>query len=202
MDRPVILGISASLRNARFGRSSASLIDEIGGLDSRAALVAYLEEQSKIIAEHFFEAGRADNLPFDELYKRFKSAGGDRGLSNSESAVVAALWGAAQRDCQIDHVSLSKFFLPNGETKDLDSLRNVLLQADGIILGGPVYFGDRGSLASDFIDFIERDTKVREHLRNKIYGGVAVGAKRNGGPRNQLDLPTQRHDEPWADGCR
>ena len=186
MLKPIILGVSASLRNARFGRGSASLLTEIKGLTSRETLVDYLEEQSSIITEQFFEAGRRDGLPFDELYTRFKKSGGDRGLSNSESAVVAALWGAIQRGCDIDHVSLSRYFSSTGETKNLEELRAAILNADGLILGGPVYFGDRGSLASDFIDFLGSDAELRAHLRSKIYGGVAVGAKRNGGQETNL----------------
>jgi len=59
------------------------LVSEVQALADRPALVKYLEQQSKIITDQFFEAGRKDGLPF-ELYKRFKKSGGDRGLSNSE----------------------------------------------------------------------------------------------------------------------
>lgn len=186
MSPPVILGVSASLRNARFGRGSESLVTEIQQLGDKVALQAYLQSQSKIITEQFFDAGRSEGLPFDELYKRFKSSSGDRGLSNSECAVVAALFGAMQSGCEIDHVSLSKHFLPSGENKDLDALREKILQADGIIVGGPVYFGDRGSLAQSFIEFLGADDELVEHLQGRVYGGVAVGAKRNGGQETNL----------------
>jgi len=186
LNPPVVLGVSASLRNARFGRGSQLLVEELRGIRDKSELTSYLERQSKIITSQFFESGRDEGLPFDELYRRFKKASGDRGLSNSESAIVAALFGAQQAGCDVDHVSLAKHFLPNGNEKNLDELKAQLLRADALIIGGPVYFGDRGSLTQTFIEYLGKETEVREHLQGRVYGGVAVGAKRNGGQETTL----------------
>jgi multimeric flavodoxin WrbA len=62
----------------------------------------------------------------------------------------------------------------------------MILAADGIILSGPVYFGDRGSLAQEFADFVRNDEECARHLAGRVYGGVAVGAKRNGGQETTL----------------
>jgi multimeric flavodoxin WrbA len=74
----------------------------------------------------------------------------------------------------------------SGRGRNLDSLRQQILSASAIILAGPVYFGDRGSLAQSLIDFIAADLDLREACRGKIYAGVAVGAKRNGGQETTL----------------
>ena len=108
-----ILGVSCSLRNARFGSGSDSLIDEIKALDDQDALQAYLENQTRIRAADFIEAGREEGLPFDKIYRNLKKAKGDQGLSNSEAALVASLWGAHREDCEIAHVGLSPFFPMN-----------------------------------------------------------------------------------------
>tara|TARA_R110000787_G_scaffold63679_3_gene143361 strand:- start:96334 stop:97854 length:1521 start_codon:yes stop_codon:yes gene_type:complete len=181
-----ILGVSCSLRNARFGSGSDSLIDEIKALDDQDALQAYLENQTRIRAADFIEAGREEGLPFDKIYRNLKKAKGDQGLSNSEAALVASLWGAHREDCEIAHVGLSPFFPMNGPAVDLDELRKIVLDSDGLIISGPVYFGDRGSLAQSFLEFLRDDPECAEHVRGKIYGGIAVGAKRNGGQETTL----------------
>lgn len=61
-----------------------------------------------------------------------------------------------------------------------------LRAADGILISTPVYFGDRSSLAQTLIDFIASDSRLRTNLAGKIYGGIAVGAKRNGGQETTL----------------
>ncbi len=55
-----------------------------------------------------------------------------------------------------------------------------------IIVSSPVYFGDRGSLVQSLFEFIESDPLLRQDMAGKIYGGLAVGAKRNGGQETTL----------------
>ncbi len=181
-----ILGISASLRNARFGLGSEKLIAEVNRLQSKDELVAYLEEQTKIRVEDFIEAGRAQKQPFDEIYKNLQKAKGDKGLSNSEASLVAGLWSARQEGADIAHTSLSAYFPMNGSAQNLDELKAKLLDADALLISGPVYFGDRSSLAHELVDFLNRDPDLRAHLRGRFYGGIAVGAKRNGGQETTL----------------
>ena len=182
----LVTGISCSLRNARFGAGSEKLVQEIDGLDSQEDLVAYLSDQTRIRADDFFDAGRKDSLPFDQIYRNLKKAKGDRGLSNSEAALVAGLWAARKQGAEIAHCGLSTFFPMSGGQKDIDKLRELVLASDGLLISGPVYFGDRGSLAQSFFEFLRADKECAEHVRNCVYGGIAVGAKRNGGQETTL----------------
>lgn len=181
-----ILGIACSLRNVRHGRGSRKLISELSSIDSEAQLKSLLDEQTKLIVEDFLAAGRAENKPFDEIYKSLRSMPGERGLSNSEAALAAALWGALREGAEIDYMSLANHFPPSGTVNDPEGIRAKLRAADGIIISTPVYFGDRGSLVQSLLDFIAADPVLRADLVGKIYGGIAVGAKRNGGQETTL----------------
>lgn len=181
-----ILGISGSLRNARFGRGSEELCQDLRGLETAEEFGAYLSLQTKLRAEDAFEAGRRDNLPFSTIYRNLQRLGGDRGLSNSEGALAAGLWAAHRRGAEISHCGLSTFFPASGKTRKLDLLRESVLRADAFLLSGPVYFGDRGSLTQEFVEFISGDPECAAHVRDRVYGGIAVGAKRNGGQETTL----------------
>ncbi len=183
-----LLGVSASLRNARFGAGRRKFMDELAALGDREALEAYLTEQSNIILHEFFEKGRADGKPFDEMFRELRSARGDRGLSNSEGALAAALWAAHDTVPEVEtrYCGLASHFPAAGGIVNEDELREAVLWSDGIVLSGPVYFGDRGSLAQSFIEFVSRDEQCRAHIRGKVFAGVTVGAKRNGGQETTL----------------
>lgn len=186
MRRPRLLGVACSLRNARWGRGADELLTALRGLDDVAALNDWLREQSELHLRHFVDAGRADGLDFLAIQDNLRKLSGDRGLSNSETALAAGLWAASKAGVDIDHVSLAEHFGVNGRPLSVDLLREKLLQADGLLVSGPVYFGDRGSLAESLIELVERDEEVRAHLAGKVYGGIAVGAKRNGGQETNL----------------
>jgi multimeric flavodoxin WrbA len=186
MTKPLVLGLTASLRNARSAAGARRLKEEIEALGDRAALDAYIAEQGQIHLDQFVAAGRKDRLPFDQIYRNLKKSGGQRGLSNSEIALVTALWGAREKGADIDHVPLADHFPATGEVVDLDSLKSLLRRADAILLATPVYFGDRGSLAQRFIEMVRADESLRRDLDGKLYGGIAVGAKRNGGQETTL----------------
>jgi multimeric flavodoxin WrbA len=181
-----ILGLSASLRNARRGGGNRQLVGDLLGLKTKDELFAYLKQQASIHLTQFVEAGRSQKLPFDELYKNLKKLKGYRGLSNSEIVLAAALWSASQLGAAIDHQSLSEYFPEHGRGQNLDRLKDLVLGADGLLLSGPVYFGDRGSLAQSFTDWVRQDPELVAGLRGKVYGGLAVGAKRNGGQETTL----------------
>lgn len=181
-----ILGVSASLRNARYGSGVLSLLSEIRNLTSQSDLIRYIKDQENIHLENFFEAGRNEALPFDEIYYRLKKLKGDRGLSNSEAALVAALWGAYQSGVEIDHLSLVNHFLPTGKIVRKEELKEKILAMDALLISTPVYFGDRSSLSQSFIEFLHADAELRSHIEGKVYAGVTVGAKRNGGQETTL----------------
>lgn len=121
-------------------------------------------------------------------------------LCNSEIIAGAALVGARLSGAQVDYFPLCHLFpkkdrrlldlmekgddssLSSLDTLDIDeeALEELLAALDtsqGIVLATPVYFGDRSSVANKFLQL----ATVRERVRNKIFGVVSVGAKRNGG---------------------
>jgi len=181
-----IVGISASLRNARRGRGNESLVQELNSLSTEDELFEYLHEQASFHLENFVESGRKEQVPFDQLYRNLKRLRGDKGLSNSEIALSSALWSAKNTGVEIEHLSLSEYFLETKERKNIEDLKEKLLDADGIILSSPVYFGDRSSLAQSFYNYLREDKELLSSLKDKVYGGIAVGAKRNGGQETTL----------------
>lgn len=183
---PKILGLSATLRNARAGRGAQQMIEEIAELGSREAFDRYVGEQAAIHLEQFVDAGRAEGKPFDELYKNLRKMGGTRGLSNSEVCLAAALWGARDKGASVDIVSLADHFPADGSVKALDELKAKVRAADGILLATPVYFGDRSSLSQRFIEAVRADPVLRKDVEGKVYAGLSVGAKRNGGQETTL----------------
>lgn len=181
-----VLGFSCSLRNARFGAGSEALIEEIKQINTQNELLIYLKNHTKIRSDDFIAAGRDRDLPFDKIYEGLKKLRGDRGLSNSEASLVAGLWGAHQEGAEITHLGIGPFFPMNGKRKNLDKLRERILKADAILVSGPVYFGDRSSLAQELFEFLYSDPECAAHVRGKLYAGIAVGAKRNGGQETTL----------------
>lgn len=184
---PKILGLSASLRNARYGAGSELLVDDLERLATREELFEYLKEQAQIRLEDFVSAGRDQSLPFDRIYRNLQERRADQGLSNSEVVLAAGLWGARQVGCDIEHIGLSRHFPANQQRgAHLGELKSKLMDADAILLSTPVYFGDRSSVAHDFIEMIRTDSELRTALENKVYAGISVGAKRNGGQETAL----------------
>jgi hypothetical protein len=181
-----ILGLSGSLRNARFRRGSQSLAHEIAVIETEQDLTAYLVAQTRIRADDFLEAGLSRGAPFDEVYRALNRRRFERGLSNSEAATVTALWAAHRAGARISHIGLAEHFPPNGPVREPEHLAQALRAADGIIVSSPVYFGDRGSLVQSLFDFIASDPSLTRDMAGKIYGGLAVGAKRNGGQETTL----------------
>jgi len=181
-----MLGLSASLRAARKKTGARILIQEIIALESREKLDVFLGEQARIHLDQFVEAGRKEGLPFDQIYRQLQRTEGLRGLSNSEICLAAGLWGAFDQGADIDHIALSNHFRADGSMVSIEALKQALMAADGILLSTPVYFGDRGSLSQRLIELIRADDNLRTALEGKVYAGLAVGAKRNGGQETTL----------------
>jgi len=183
---PKVIGLSTSLRNARSNVGSDGLVADVRGKGTRSELHAYLRERSRPVRDGTIRAP-SDQRPvqthgcFNSEKRRPHGP-----LSNSALAMAAALWGAKNQGVDIDHVDLSQYFPPHGEPVDLEVLKKQLETADGFLLSGPVYFGDRSSVAQSFIEMARSEKRLREYLRGKIYAGVAVGAKRNGGQETTL----------------
>lgn len=184
--RPKLLGIAASLRNARWGIGNRELIDSLKKISNEEDLFGFLTEESELHLENFLEAGRREGKSFQEIYNNLKKSKGNKGLSNSEVGLAAALWSAFKIGVDIDHLSLSGYFTASGEARHIDELKDKLVSADGLLISGPVYFGDRSSLAQELILMIRNDPELCNKLKGKIYGGITVGAKRNGGQETTL----------------
>jgi len=183
---PKVLGLCASLRAGRWADGSAELARQLREIENEESLKAFLKVESLAHLENFVHAGRADGKPFDEIYANLKKEVGKKGLSNSEVGLAAALWASHKLGCEIDWVSLVDHFPPAGGIVRQDDLRAKLEWADAIILATPVYFGDRGSLSASLIELFQGDAAMAEAIRGKVYAGVAVGAKRNGGQETAL----------------
>jgi multimeric flavodoxin WrbA len=181
-----VLGIAASLRNARWGAGNRALVEQLCTIPNRDALLAFLKRESELHLENFLSAGRREGKAFTEIYANLHKSNGDAGLSNSEIALSAALWAALKEGVEIEHLSLAEYFTAGGELRRGEELRHHLMAADSILISGPVYFGDRGSLAESLVDLIARDSTLQEALSGRLYGGIAVGAKRNGGQETTL----------------
>lgn len=181
-----ILGIAASLRNARWGAGNRSLIDQLRSTETKEDLVAYLASESQLHIENYLNAGRREGKDFLEIYDNLMKKRGESGLSNSEVLLAAALWAAHKEGADIDRVSLSEHFTATGEQRHPELLRAKLLEADGLLISGPIYFGDRGSLAESLIEFIANDPELKAAMRGRLYGGLSVGSKRNGGQETTL----------------
>ena len=94
------------------------------------------------------------------------------------------MWQAYRNGVDIDYLSLSNIF--ENENKSKINFLEKFLECDALLISGPVYFGDRGSLTQRMIEFINSDKKCIKHVKNIFYAGLAVGAKRNGGQETTL----------------
>jgi len=181
-----ILGISASLRNARRGLGKTSLLEEISNIDSENGLYSFIKQEAETHLQNFMDAGRKDKKPFDEMYTELKKLKGNKGLSNSEIGLTVGLWSAKELGADLDYVSLSEHFTEKNEAKGIEGLRKQIMEADGFLISTPVYFGDRSSLLQTFVEFIRQDADLLENIKGKVYAGIAIGAKRNGGQETTL----------------
>jgi multimeric flavodoxin WrbA len=186
MNQPKILGIAASLRNARWGAGNRSLIDRLRGMETKEDLAAYLASESQLHIENYLDAGRREGKDFLEIYANLMKKSGNSGLSNSEVLLAAGLWAAHKEGADIDRLSLAEHFTASGQQRNPEVLRAKLLEADGLLISGPIYFGDRGSLAESLIEFIAGDPELKAALNGRLYGGLSVGSKRNGGQETTL----------------
>ena len=180
-----ILGLSGSLRNARTS-SNSTLCSDIRGINTQKELLKYLKSQTTILVDAFLEAGKGNEDSYLKTYESLRAKARDQGLSNSEAGLVCGLWAASQEGCEIEHLSLARHFPPAGQIMHADELKRKIVDSDGLLISGPVYFGDRSSLVQSFIDFCYQDDEILSHLQGKVYAGISVGAKRNGGQETSL----------------
>lgn len=135
----------------------------------------------------------------EELNNKIKLI--DKVYSNSDIAIAHSLLGARKYGASVDLVCITDIFehkkldiyydlMSYESIDDIDEIDSLSLDdnkfhellkkvenSDGIVLGTPVYFGDRSSIANKFLQL----TQKYKTLKDKAFGVVSVGAKRNGG---------------------
>jgi len=75
-----ILGIAASLRNARWGIGNKKLVDHLEVLADEHELKRFLREESEIHLQNFIQAGRAEGKDFLHIHRTLNQNRGDSGL--------------------------------------------------------------------------------------------------------------------------
>ena len=68
---------------------------------------------------------------------------------------------------------------------DMQELTKKVKEADGIIMGSPVYFGDMTGLAKSFIDRL-RPLRNIHAFKYKVCGAISTGGFRNGGQETTI----------------
>lgn len=184
--KPVIIGVAGSLRNARWGAGSQEIVKELLQCSTESELKQYLIDQGDLHLEEFIKSNDSRGIDLADIAKSISKSTGKRGLSNTEIALAAALWAAAKSGCEIQHISLNEYFPNSGIVRRAAELKEILKSADGLLVSTPVYLGDRSSLVQDLVNFIRTDAELHADLQHKVYAGIAVGAKRNGGQETAL----------------
>jgi multimeric flavodoxin WrbA len=180
-----LLGITASPRSCIDKKLNSELIEDLKKIRTKRTLFDYLHLSSEIHSNAGFEKTIPPDTDLGILHKIRKKML-RKGMSNSEVALAAALWEAYQRNVDINYLSLKDYFLPSNKIKNPNRLKENLLSSDAILISGPVYFGDRGTLVQELINFIRLDKHLLQNLAGKLYAGISVGAKRNGGQETSL----------------
>lgn len=180
-----LLGITASPRSCIDNTLNSILVEDLKKIRTKQSLLDYLHLCSGIQTVTELEKTMSAQ-PDWGILRLIKKKKLKRGMSNSEVALVAALWAAFQRDVDINYLSLKEFFLPSNKVKNPNRLKENLLASDAVLISGPVYFGDRGTLVQELINFIRLDKQLLLNLTGKLYAGISVGAKRNGGQETSL----------------
>lgn len=68
---------------------------------------------------------------------------------------------------------------------DMGDIMSKMREAQGLILGSPVYFGNVSSQMKIFMDR-SRPLRIDFKLRDKVAGAISVGATRNGGQETTI----------------
>lgn len=160
-----LLCLAGSLRNTLRGNDLIDMTHHLKHIETQEQLTIFLSTQG----QSEFEVYEQPDV---------------RKLSNSETMMCIAAWAAMQHGIEVEMCSLADYF---GDRPLTDFTHSDLLEhinnADGILLSGPVYFGDRSSLVHDLIRLIRNNENL---IKGKIFAGLSVGAKRNGGQETCL----------------
>lgn len=149
-------------------RDHNTVLAVIGSVRSRCDHVAMLESLKEMTG-------------FNQAYNLIYQMASDRNICNTDGLIIAAALGAQDSGANPKAARLKDHF-PSDARKshqDLSGLIEQVREARGLLIGTPVYFGDRCSQVQSLFEELK---KTGPHpLLGKIVGFVSVGAKRNGG---------------------
>ena len=124
--------------------------------------------------------------------------GSPRKNSNTEILLKKALEAAEDAGAETEIINLGNAEIEpciacdicksTGECAIYDDMREItrkLENAQGIIIGSPVYFGNVTSQMKMFMDR-SRPLRIDFKLRDKVAGAISVGASRNGGQETTI----------------
>lgn len=124
--------------------------------------------------------------------------GSPRKNSNTEILLKKALEAAEDAGAETEIINLGTAEIEpciacdicksTGECAIYDDMREItrkLENAQGIIIGSPVYFGNVTSQMKMFMDR-SRPLRIDFKLRDKVAGAISVGASRNGGQETTI----------------
>jgi len=124
--------------------------------------------------------------------------GSPRKDSNTEIYVNKALESAENAGAKTEIINLGSAEIEpciacdicksTGECAIYDDMREItgkLIDAQGIIIGSPVYFGNVSSQMKIFMDR-SRPLRIDFKLKDKVAGAISVGASRNGGQETTI----------------
>lgn len=171
--RPLVVGIGGSIRN-RAG------LDSVEGVDTEVETSQLLDRVRELDHRNIYHEEFLGEI--QPLIQELSNTN-ERVVTNSDALVLTALYGAmGNADVEFlkltDYVGLDESYADTHVSPEkMEPLAKTIERADGIILGSPVYFGDRSSLMQTFINF----SADRNLLDDKVVGTVSCGSKRNGG---------------------
>ena len=118
--------------------------------------------------------------------------------SNTEFLIKQSLKSAEKTGASIEYINLGDANIEpciacdickaTGECAIYDDMREItskLQEAQGIIIGSPVYFGNVSSQVKMFMDR-SRPLRIDFKLKDKVAGAISVGASRNGGQETTI----------------
>jgi multimeric flavodoxin WrbA len=171
MRKPYILGFAAS------NRSTLSVADE----------QILTEKISVELKEGNFDIHdpSSDGVSRSiELAGTLKKGIKAEALTNSEIGLIVALTAAKAQGAEVELLSLKNIL--RHPSKTISRISEKLAGCDGIILSSPVYFGDRSSMVQRFLELLYHHQDLADQIAGKVFSGVSVGAKRNGGQETLL----------------
>jgi len=167
----MILGLAGSNRSGLTRTDEQRLTDGV--------LREYVEDDFNIYGTGTDKISRAV-----ELIEQLAQGLDTPSLTNSETALIVALISARMVGTEVELLSLNNV-LKEGKA-GLERLKDALSRCAGIVSSSPVYFGDRSSFVHDLLNMIHHDPELMALFRDKVFCGISIGAKRNGGQETML----------------